>query len=233
MTDPLETSLAVELVPLSSLRPHPRNYRAHPEDQLDHLAHSLTQFGWYRNIVTARDLTILAGHGIALAATRLGWTEAPIHRLPLDPESAPALKILTADNELGRFAENDDRLLSELLRQVKDEDLSGLLGTGYDEAMLAGLVMVTRPASEIRDFDAAAEWVGMPDYVAGHEHHKLIISFPSEEARAELLARIGLPVDKKTLLTWTTRYPWSERKDSAAYRFEDTAEEEPGLLAAS
>lgn len=211
--------LPVRLVPLADLRPHPRNYRSHPEDQLDHLMASLREHGWYRPIVIARDQTILAGHGIAEAARRLGLETAPVVPLDLDPEEPRALKVLTADNELGRFAEVDDRLLSELLREVKDAAPDGLSGTGYDEAMLAGLVMVTRPASEIADFDEAAHWVGMPDYEAGEDQVKLVITFPGEAERGELLATLGLPVDKKARQTWSTRYPWSERKDGAAYRF--------------
>jgi hypothetical protein len=213
--------LAVERVPLRSLTPHPRNYRQHPDDQLTHLEQSLRQFGWYRNIVTARDLTILAGHGIALAAARLGWEEAPIHRLDLDPEEPAALKVLTADNELARFAENDDRLLSELLREVKEQDLSGLLGTGYDEAMLANLVMVTRPASEIADFDEAAHWVGMPDYEGGlGRKPKLVIAFPDDAARERFVSETELAIDKRQAQVWTTRWPFTPREDLASLRFE-------------
>src|SRR5262245_35987685 len=130
-------ALPVELVNLDDLRAHPRNYRQHPEDQLAHLEHSLREHGFYRNVVVARDLTILAGHGIVTAARRVGYASVPVHRLDLDPSSPKALKILAADNELPRFAETDDRALSELLRQIREEDVSGLLGTGYDEMMLA------------------------------------------------------------------------------------------------
>ena len=59
------------MLPLNTLRPHPRNYRNHPEDQIEHLQASLSAYGFFRRIVVANDGTILAGHGIAQAANTL------------------------------------------------------------------------------------------------------------------------------------------------------------------
>jgi hypothetical protein len=53
-----------ELIAIKELKPHPRNYRSHPEDQLVHLVNSIKQHGFYRNVVVAKDNTILAGHGV-------------------------------------------------------------------------------------------------------------------------------------------------------------------------
>jgi ParB-like chromosome segregation protein Spo0J len=72
---------AVEMVPIDELRPHPRNYRVHPEDQLAHVEHSMRTNGVYRNVVAARDGTILAGHGVVLAARKIGLAEVPVDRL--------------------------------------------------------------------------------------------------------------------------------------------------------
>jgi hypothetical protein len=218
-----------EVVRLDSLRPHPRNYKRHPDDQLEHIAASIRQHGWYRNIVTARDGTILAGHGVALAAEKkLGLTEVPIFRLPVDPESPAALKILASDNELGKFAETDDRALSELLREVKETDVDGLLGTGFDETMLAGLVLVTRPASEIADFDEAAHYVGMPEYDPGEKQFKLVVTFPTEADREAFVAQHGIRIDKKVQATWGTRWPFTEREDVATLRFKEGSAAEGG-----
>jgi len=96
---------------LADLRPHPRNYKAHPEDQLAHLERMIRDFGIFKNIVATRDGTILAGHGVATAARRAGLERVPVVRLDLDPLEPKALKIVTADNEVGHLAEVDDRLL--------------------------------------------------------------------------------------------------------------------------
>ncbi len=67
---------AATVVPIAELKPHPRNYKKHPADQLAHLEASLKQYGQFRNVVVARDSTILAGHGVvaadAAAALELG-----------------------------------------------------------------------------------------------------------------------------------------------------------------
>ncbi len=227
-TAPKRETNETEVVSISSLKPHPRNYRTHPEDQLAHIGESLKQHGFYRNVVVARDSTILAGHGVVQAAERIGVTEVPVFRLDLDPNEPLALKVLTGDNELGRFAEVDDRMLTELLREVAEVDVSGLLGTGFDEKMLAALTFNTRPASEIATMDEAAEWVGMPEYDEGGPQIKLIVTFKNERDREQFVKEQGMRIDKKAGLTWGTKWPFVEREDVAGIRFEtsETLEEE-------
>lgn len=216
-----------EDVALAELRPHPQNYRTHPDDQLEHLAASIEQFGFVRNIVIAKDGTILAGHGVAEAARRLGLEQVPAVRLDLDPDSPAALKLLAADNELGRFAEVDDRALTELLRQISTETPEGLLGTGYDEMALANLLMVTRTVGELADFDAAAEWVGMPGYEPEGDTWKLIIQFTSEGDRKRFLdeQEIGslISFSKFSLRAVSGWWPPREVIHDSGLRWEDPA----------
>lgn len=213
----------VESVALADLKPHPRNYRNHPQDQLAHLAQSIREFGVYRNIVVARDLTILAGHGVAQAAKLAGVEQVPVVRLDMDPLEPLALKVVTADNEVGHLAEVDDRLLSELLKEVREG--ASLLGTGYDDAMLANLVFVTRPESEIADLNEAAEWVGMPDFgTAGEVPIKVVVAFQSEEDRDTFVKQAGLTIDKKAGKTWSTRWPYTPRLDVRNLRYEPKPE---------
>lgn len=214
------TAFPVEVVAISSLKPHPRNYKAHPQDQIEHLTASIRAHGLYRNIVIARDDTILAGHGVVQAARATGITDVPALRLDLDPHDPRALKVLAGDNEVMHLGENDDRALSELLKEVMRDDPTGLLGTGYDEMMLANLVMVTRPASEIADFDEAAQWAGMPEYENADAALKVIISFRSETDRAAYVEQTHLRIDKREAKTWTTRWPWTDREDLASQHFE-------------
>lgn len=216
-----------EMVPIAALKPHPKNYKIHPESQLEHIASSIRQTGFYRNVVIARDGTILAGHGVVLASQKLGLEKVPAVRLDLDPNGARALKVLALDNELGRFAESDDRALSELLRTVRDTDDLGLLGTGYDDSMLAALVMVSRPAHEIPSVDAAAEWLGMPEYHDDDgELNFLVISFTSESDRDRFVGETKLRIGKKQAKTWSARWPVEVQEDAFSLRFET-----PGALA--
>jgi DNA modification methylase len=132
-------SLAVEMLPLASLRPHPRNYRTHGPEQLAHIKASLTTHGYYRNIVLAKDATILAGHGVVLAAQELGWSEGPCLRLPLAPDHPLAIKVLVGDNEIAALGFQETPTLVALLQELQDDPVYDLLGTGFDEAMLAAL----------------------------------------------------------------------------------------------
>lgn len=200
-------------VPIVDLKPHPRNYRGHPEDQIEHLKESIANHGFYRAIVTAKDLTILAGHGVVKAANELNLKTVPVVKLPIEADSPMALKVLAGDNEISKRGIVDDRLLTEMLREVAMVD--NLLGTGYDEQQLAALAMVTRPASEIESFDAAAEWLGMPDFQGEAAPLKLIVSFESDHDKQDFAERLGIGITDKTKSIW---WPPREQDDLASVR---------------
>jgi len=125
-------------VPITSLSPHPRNYRAHPDQQLEHLQASLQEFGWARNVVISSDNVILAGHGIVEAARRRGETEVPVHRLNLPSTDPKAEKFMVLENEVSRLAEDDETQLAALLADVQSTE--GLDGTGWDDGALDALI---------------------------------------------------------------------------------------------
>lgn len=215
-----------ETVSVADLKPHPRNYRAHPADQLEHIAASLEEHGQYRNVVVAADYTILAGHGVVEAAVKnLGWTELRVGRVDVEPFSATALKILTGDNEIGRLAEIDDRLLTEHLKTLSEMD--SLLGTGFDDATLANLVFVTRHASEIQTVDEAAQWVGLPEFAGIDQPYRLIIQFDTVDERQQLMDLAGIDYTHyRNGKAWSAWWPPRRREDLASLRFTDAAPEE-------
>lgn len=218
----MSDGFVIETLDPAELASHPRNYRGHPEDQRQHLCRSLEEHGQYRNVVIAQDGTILAGHGVVEAALALGWPSLSCVRLPIASDSPAALKVLIGDNEIEHLAEQDDRLLTELLKEIGQEDPLALLGTGYDAMMLANLAMVTRPASEIRDFDAAAHWAGMPEYNPDESEEpycKAIFNFRSDADRAAFFNRAGLSAPSgKTSSQW---WPARERQDLTSLLLEE------------
>lgn len=129
----------VEEVKIEDLKPHPRNYREHGDEQLTHIAKSIEENGFYRNVVVALDNTILAGHGVVAAAKSRGEKVVPVVRMNLKPDDVRALKILAGDNEVGRLAGVDDRALASILDELKAFDVKLLLGTGFTEESLAVL----------------------------------------------------------------------------------------------
>lgn len=218
-----------EAVDIADLKPHPRNYRSHPDDQLEHLVQSIREHGMYRNVVIARDGTILAGHGVVMAAAQMGAATIPVIRLNIDPDSPTALKVLTGDNEIEHLAEIDDRLLTELLKEIHDVDVAGLVGTGFDEAMLANLVYVTRPKSEIGTVDEAAQWVGLPPVHDNGEgpraSSRLVVNFRNETDRQEFADLLDIKITAKSDTIW---WPPMDRNDFSSVRF---VEPEPELAA--
>lgn len=212
-----------EMVTISELTPHPKNYREHSEDQIEHLINSVKEHGFYRNVVIAKDSVILAGHGVVLACKKMGKKKIPVVRLNVPSDDPKALKVLTGDNEIGRLAGINDRALSELLKEIKETDVDGLLGTGYDDQRLAALAFVTRPQSEIEDFDAAAEWAGadMPEFGGMAKTIKIVVLFRSQEDREAFYHMVdteGLqPFTDQTRSLW---WPPKEREDLASVKFE-------------
>ena len=220
-SDPIVDSFLgtkAEPVQLIDLKPHPKHYKVHLDDQLEHLANSIKQHGFYRNVVVAKDYTILDGHGVVSACHKLKLKEVPVIKLDIESDSPQALKILTGNNEIGKLAEIDDRKLSELLKEVKDKD--GLSGTGYDKMMLANLVMVTRPQHEINDINEAAEWVGMPDYVPKDHYIKYTIIFKTEQDRNEFCNMAKIPQGKEKGRTWSVWWPLKEKEDLKSVKYE-------------
>jgi len=195
------------------LKPHPKNYRKHPDDQLEHIVRSIEENGMYRNVVVANDNTILAGHGVVLAAKQMHLATIPVVKLDIDADDQRALKIITGDNEIAHLGIIDDRALTELLKEIYDGDSANLVGTGYDEQMIANLAMVSRTQSEIADFNEAAEWLGMPEYEQGGGTVKIVIHFLTQEDRIKYVESHDIRVSKKSNLVWSMWWPERERAD--------------------
>ncbi len=209
---------------LDALTPHPRNYRMHPEDQIAHIVQSIEEHGFYRNVVVAKDNTILAGHGVVIAAQRLGMDEIPVVRLKIAPDSSQALKLLAADNFIQHRSLDDDRMLTDLLREVSES--SDLLGTGFDDEALAAYLLVSRDADEISGIDAAYEWAaaGMPEFIDPRDMDEfsneafVTVKFPTAEHRDKWLDERLQADPEFTKVThrqnnWTYRWPASESID--------------------
>lgn len=220
----------LHLIPLALLRRHPENYQTHPAEELAHLAASITRHGFYKNIVVARDFTILAGHGTAEAGQLAGQQQVPAVVFDLDPFDDDALAILVGDNEIQRGAVKDERRMTDILVRLQErqsaetETLHALAGTGFDPLQLRALVMVTRDAGEVLPKVETSLWSGqgMPDYGDVQEPIKLTISFRSRADRSafcvEHLALKVAPDDPRT--TCSTWWPPKPRDKTSKLLWE-------------
>jgi hypothetical protein len=204
-----------ELTALADLKPHPRNYRRHPDYQQTHLQQSLREHGLYRNVVVAQDGTILAGHGVVEAAAAQGLTEVPVVRLPLAPDDPKALKLLVADNELARLAESDQELLASLLQSI-DSGLDDLLGSGFDQASLSALL-------QLGTVDPQEAWAGMPAYDSEDKGgaFRTIVHFRTEEDAAAFFALISR--EQSATLWWPEHDGFVGESTTGKVRWEEEA----------
>lgn len=211
---------------VSELKPHPENYQLHPDNQLEQIIESIRQHGFYRNIVVANDNTILAGHGVVQAVKKMGKKRVPVIQLDLDSTDPKAYKVMTSDNEINNLAKVNDRALTDLLKNLLEIEGNGaLMGTGFDENQLAALAFTSRPASELQDQDAVAEWVGMADWEQKPEYPELSIKFDDEQSRQDFMDMIGATIiNKKFGRVWSIWYPERSREDLINLKFEEADE---------
>lgn len=103
------------------LRPHPKNWRTHPQAQRDALCGTLAEIG-YADALLARELPdgslqLIDGH---LRAETTPDAEVPV--LVLDLDDAEADKLLALLDPLAGMARADDAALAELLSGVDTDN---------------------------------------------------------------------------------------------------------------
>jgi len=197
--------MSSEMVPIAQLKYHAKNYREHPDDQLLHIMESIKANGFYRNVVIARDRTILAGHGVVKASQKLGLTDVPVVRMNLDPNDPRAIKLLIGDNEIGKLGAIMDGQLNELLK-----DLGGnLVGTGFDEAQVSALLQLTRPPDCLIPHGETEEWegLGLPGCDPGGSITRMMIQFRNDEDREKFVTQCNIEVTKKGASVWSAWWP--------------------------
>ena len=124
--------IAIEPMPVASLRPHPGNARTHSRKQIRQIADSIERFGFTNPVLIGHDGGIIAGHGRVEAAKLLGLQTVPTVRLShLTPAQRRAYVI--ADNKLALNAGWDRELLAIELQGLIDIDFDVEL-TGFSLA---------------------------------------------------------------------------------------------------
>lgn len=125
------------LVPISDLKPHPKNRNKHPQDQIERLAKILDYQGFrYPIKVSKLSGYVTSGHGRIEAAKHLGWTQVPVNFQDYTDEAQEYADVV-ADNSIASWSELD---LSAINSDVPDLgpdfdiDLLGLKGFEIDVA---------------------------------------------------------------------------------------------------
>ena len=123
-----------EYIPIGEIHPHPDNPRVN-EYAVDEVAGSIRRFGFSAPIIVRReDSVIIEGHTRWKAAKALKLDSVPVRFMDLNPVDARLLML--ASNRIGELAWWDDKKLTSILQELRDEDLSGL---GWDDAEIENL----------------------------------------------------------------------------------------------
>lgn len=93
-------------------KPHPLNPRTHPQASVDAIAASLNDNGQVKPIVINKQGFILAGHGVWMAAKKLGWRFVFV--VAVDLSEAQQHRLLVQDNSTAMFSDWDWDALKEL-----------------------------------------------------------------------------------------------------------------------
>ena len=133
----------LERLPLTALRPWPRNARTHCKKQVRQIADSIRRFGFTNPVLIDNDNAILAGHGRVAAAKLLGMDEVPCLRLERMSAAEKRAYVL-ADNKLALNAGWDEEILAEELKDLLALDLDFDIGlTGFSipevDSLIEGL----------------------------------------------------------------------------------------------
>jgi len=98
---------------VQEITPYERNAKKHPEEQVEHIANSIREFGWQQPLVVDKNDVLVIGHGRLLAAKKLGLKTVPVIKTEdLTDEQIRALRL--ADNKTNESDWDFDMLDFEL-----------------------------------------------------------------------------------------------------------------------
>ncbi|MBR0463438.1 MAG: ParB N-terminal domain-containing protein [Clostridia bacterium] len=90
--------MKIEYLPVDSLTPYERNAKKHPDEQVEHIANSIREFGFRQPLVVDADNVVVIGHGRLMAAKKLGLVTVPVVRAD-DLSEAKIKALRLADNK--------------------------------------------------------------------------------------------------------------------------------------
>jgi hypothetical protein len=205
-----------QIINLADLHGHERNYNRHSDAQIARIAKSLSTFGQVRSIVV-RNNTILAGHGVVLAAHTLGWDTIRADVVDHLSESE-SLAYVVADNELARQSDPDQAQLAAILEELQAREPLLVEAAGYSSMELEQLL--AQVASGFAPNDPNAEWVGMPEFAPSAEStfQSIHVHFATKEDVSRFAKLIEQTITDKTKYVW---YPEREGTPHADKRWID------------
>jgi ParB-like chromosome segregation protein Spo0J len=185
-------------VPVDTLRPTPKNTRAHDDRSVSTIAKSFKKFGQQKPIVALVDGTVIAGNGSLAAAKSLNWSHLAVVTFE-DEKQWKAFAV--ADNRTAELSTWDDAALLEVLEELRT-DVQTLDAMGFSDLEVERIAM-KGPT------DADAEWAGMPDFDQQDKtaQRQLIVNFKNAKDYAAFGKLIKQKLSDKTRSIWYPEAP--------------------------
>lgn len=120
-----------ELIPISEIKPDPKNERLHPDENIEMLKKGLIEFGQRKPVVINKKNELKAGHGIFTAAKALGWSHINCVRSNLNKTKEKAFRIF--DNKSAELSKWDCERLGQTLYELDNEGYA-IFDYGFDES---------------------------------------------------------------------------------------------------
>ena len=187
----------VEMVALDALQAFAGNARTHPEAQIEALVAVIRDSGFTTPLIVDEANVIIAGHGRAEAARRVGMAEVPCVRVSgLTDAQVRALRL--SDNQIALLSEWDFGTLGSEIKALTLEGFDLKL-TGFTDAEF-GRVFLDPGASN----DPGAAWGGMPSFEQEDKgaHQSITVHLADPAAVMEFAALIGQKITDKTRSVW-------------------------------
>lgn len=127
--------MKIEYLPVSSLHPYERNAKQHPDDQVEHIANSIREFGFRQPIVVDAGNVVVIGHGRLMAAEKLGLEAVPCVRAD-DLSEAQIKALRLADNKTNESGWDFGALELELDGLSAEFDMADF---GFDDIQGGGI----------------------------------------------------------------------------------------------
>lgn len=162
-----------KLVPIESLKRHPRNPNTHPDSQIKLLANIIAKSGFRSPIVVSnRSGFITKGHGRLDASELLGMKFVPVDFQDYESDEAE-MADMVADNQIASLAEMDRAVLKDILQEL-DTGAFDMLLTGFDTSAIEKMMTNMPPE-------------GKEPLIP--EMYGVMITAKTEDEQAELLER--------------------------------------------
>jgi len=128
----------IEYLDPTQLIPYVNNPRRHPEAQIRKLMGSIKEFGFLLPVLVDKDGVIIKGHGIIMAAIRLGVKEVPCLRNENLSDGQRKAYVI-ADNRLAEDSSWDKEELANEMLTLRDDYGFDLALTGFENREVLSL----------------------------------------------------------------------------------------------